>query len=113
MEVLQVEIYGHAEELLCASCAEGDCGSCEPGEKRKTSELIDEFTRIVASGPLAGKIETAFYEATDFNIERHPDVKRLLSMASLTPIIVVDGKVTFLGGFDPAGLVAELEKKLA
>lgn len=53
-----------------------------------------------------------FYEATDENIARHPDVQKLLGAADLSPAIVMDGKLLFLGGFSPEGLLEEARKRL-
>ena len=111
-----IEIYGYADRELCGGCSHehgnDGCGSgsCSPGAKRPTRELVDEFTRLALKEKLDATI--AFYEATDENIARHPDVKKLLGMADLSPAIVMDGKVMFLGGFSPEGLIEEAKKRL-
>ncbi|MFA6504747.1 MAG: hypothetical protein WCT14_01545 [Treponemataceae bacterium] len=111
-----IEIYGFADRDLCAGCAhehgESNCGSgsCAPGSKRPTRELVAEFEALVKKENLDAWV--GFYEATDENIERHPDVKKILGMADLSPAIVLDGKLLFLGGFSPEGLLAEAKKRL-
>jgi hypothetical protein len=106
-----IEIYGYADREICSGC-EGECGngSCEPGAKQPTRELVKEFGRLLASSGI--EAATAFYEATDENLERHGDVKKILSMADLSPAIVLDGKLLFFGGFSPEGLVAEVAKRI-
>ncbi len=105
----RIEVYGHAEQEICEGC-DGDCGSvdCAPGGKRPTSELVADFAALAEREGFP--IELEFYEATEENIARHPDVQRLLSMADLAPIIVFEGKVRFMGGFSAQGLLDELKK---
>ncbi len=111
-----IEIYGYADRELCAGCSHehGDsaCGSgaCDPGTKRPTRELVAEFTRLTENAGIDASV--TFFEATDENIARHPDVLKLLGMADLSPAIVLDGKLLFLGGFSPAGLLEEAKKRL-
>ena len=112
-----IEIYGFADRELCAGCAHDEAhghgcssGSCAPGAKRATRELVAEFTRLIQAEGL--DVSVNFYEATEENIARHEDVKKLLSAADLSPAIVLDGRLLFLGGFSPAGLVEETKKRL-
>ena len=111
-----IEIYGYSEKELCAGCSHGhgelSCGdgACAPGTKRATRDLVEEFKRLAETAGLGTSV--AFYEATDENISRHPDVRKLLGMADLSPAIVMDGKLLFLGGFSPEGLLEEAKKRL-
>lgn len=110
-----IEIYGYADRELCAGCshdeAEGcSSGGCAPGAKRPTLELVGDFERLVAAEGL--DVSVKFYEATEENIARHEDVNKLLSVADLSPAVVMDGRLLFLGGFSPAGLVEETKKRL-
>ncbi|MFQ3546762.1 MAG: hypothetical protein SNJ56_00325 [Termitinemataceae bacterium] len=106
-----IEIYGYADQEICAGC-DGHCGegSCQPGAKQKTIDLVETFKVLTAQLKL--EIRTTFYEATDENLARHEDVRRLLSMADLTPAIVMDGKLLYFGGFSPEGLVEEVSRRL-
>jgi hypothetical protein len=111
-----IEIYGFADRELCAGCSHehgaaacGD-GACAPGAKKPTRDLVAEFTRLIANEGL--DVTVAFYEATDDAIARHADVQKLLGMADLSPAIVMDGKLLFLGGFSPQGLLEETKKRL-
>jgi hypothetical protein len=106
-----IEIYGFADREICSGC-EGECGEggCSPGAKVPTKTLVDEFKRLLSSSRV--EAEVSFFEATDQNLERHEDVKKILSMADLSPAIVLDGKLLFFGGFSPEGLVAEVEKRI-
>lgn len=108
----QIDIYGFADRETCSGC-DGNCADshCAPGAKQPTSRLIKEFEALVEEAKL--DVSVAFYEATDENIARHSDVQRLLGMADLSPVIILDGKVLFLGGFSPEGLRDELIKRLA
>lgn len=106
-----IDIFGYADREICSGC-EGECGagSCEPGAKAATSALVAEFEGLLAASGLDA--EAHFYEATDENLERNADVKKVLSMADLTPAIVLDGKLLFFGGFSPDGLVQEIRKRV-
>jgi hypothetical protein len=106
-----IEIYGFADREICSGC-EGECGAggCAPGTKKATRFLVEDFERLLAASRLDAA--ATFYEATDQNLERHADVKKVLSMADLTPAIVLDGKLLFFGGFSPEGLVAEVAKRI-
>jgi hypothetical protein len=106
----KIEIYGFADQELCAGC-EGHCDSCKPGAKQATEKLVDEFKSLVIENDFP--VEVSFYEATDENIARNEDVKKILSMADLAPAIVLDGKLLFLGGFSPQGLLDEVRKRIA
>jgi hypothetical protein len=105
-----IEIYGFADREICAGC-EGQCGAtaCAPGAKRATSDLVEEFRALAIRSGL--EVSVAFYEAIDENIARHEDVRRILAAADLSPAIVMDGKLLFLGGFSPEGLIAEVAKR--
>lgn len=107
----QIEIYGFADQELCAGC-EGHCGdgNCKPGSKQATSKLVDEFKLLLAEENFPA--EVTFYEAAEENISRHEDVKKVLSMAELAPAIVLNGKLLFLGGFSPQGLLDEIRKRV-
>lgn len=105
-----IDIYGYADREICSGC-EGTCGDgeCSPGAKRKTLDMVNEFISLLKAAGIAA--ETTFFEATDENIARHQDVSKILSMADLTPAIVMDGKLLFFGGFSPEGLVEEVKKR--
>jgi hypothetical protein len=116
MEGLKIEIFGYANQMVCSGCDsnEGEsagCAVCQPGAKRSTVELVEEFARLLESTEYRGKASVEFAEADDTIKERAPEVHRLLSMADLAPAIVVDGKVLYLGGFSPVGLLDELRKR--
>jgi hypothetical protein len=105
----KIEIYGFANQELCAGC-EGQCDSCKPGAKQATSTLVEEFRALLLKENFPA--EAAFYEATNENIARNEDVKKILSMADLAPAIVLNGKLLFLGGFSPEGLLDEIKKRV-
>jgi hypothetical protein len=107
----KIEIYGFANQELCAGC-EGHCGDgdCKPGAKQATEKLVSEFKALLLKENFPA--EAVFYEATDENIARNEDVKKILSMADLAPAIVLDGKLLFLGGFSPQGLLDEIKKRV-
>lgn len=107
---IDIDVYGKADDLICAGC-EHSCGECAPGTKRKTSDMVEEFRSLLAASELGDRYSVTFYESTPDNIARNPDVKNLLSMASLEPVICIGGAVTYLGGFSPEGLLSELLKK--
>ncbi len=109
-EPIHIDVYGKAEDLICAGC-EHSCSQCAPGVKRRTIELVDEFRQLLTASELGGSYSVFFYESTPENIARNPDVQKLLSMASLEPVVCLGGAVTYLGGFSPEGLLAELRKK--
>jgi len=109
--MIQVEIFGKADKEICAGCDGHECNACSPGIKTKTSQLVADFTRLLAASELAQTHLVQFYEATPQNIARNADVERLLSMAELDPVICFDGKIAYLGGFSPEGLMLELRKK--
>lgn len=107
-----VEIYGYADREICVGC-DGGCSSaegCGASGRRKTADLVAEFSNLASASGLG--LDVAFYEADDANIARHEDVRKILSAADLTPAIVLDGKLLFLGGFDPEGLLEETRKRL-
>lgn len=110
---IPIDIYGKADEEICAGCEHAtatghDCGPCG---KTRTSILVDQFRILLGSSELGGLYEVAFYESTPRNIARNYDVQRLLSMASLEPVVCIGGAVSYLGGFSPEGLLDELRKK--
>ncbi len=96
-----IEVYGKADDMICAGCEGHECGSCTPGEKKSTKVLVDEFAALLAASELGGRFTVSFYESTPENIARNPDVERLLSMARLEPVVCVGGKIAYLGGFSP------------
>lgn len=106
-----IDIYGYAAQEICAGC-EGYCGdsACQPGAKKTTQTLVQEFVVLLEKTGISAK--TNFYEATPENLERHEDVQKILSMAELTPAIVLDGKLLFFGGFSPEGLVEEVRHRV-
>ncbi len=108
----QIDVYGFADREICAGC-DGNCADahCAPGAKQPTARLVTEFEGLVKEAGL--DVAVTFYEATDENIARHRDVQRLLGMADLSPVIILDDKVLFLGGFSPEGLRNELVKRLS
>jgi len=107
----KIEVYGHADAQICSGCEGDRCGGCAPGEKKRTIDLVGEFEAILKNSELGGSYSVEFIEATPENIGRNPDVERLLSMANLEPVICLDGKITYMGGFSPDGLLTELRKK--
>ena len=132
-----IEIFGYYEREICVGC-EGHCGEgapgesgsalkesgsspkesgsalkesgCAPGARQRTGALVERFKRLLEALPF--EAEAIFYEATEENLERNGDVKKLLSMVDLSPAIVLDGKLLFFGGFSPEGLVQEVSKRL-
>ena len=113
---MKIEIFGYADQLVCSGCdsQEGQdegCATCQPGAKRGTAELVREFAQLIESSEYRGKATVEFAEADEAIKERAPEVHRLLSMADLAPAIAVDGKVLYLGGFSPDGLLEELRKR--
>ncbi|AEJ20597.1 hypothetical protein [Gracilinema caldarium] len=106
-----IEIYGYAAQEICSGC-EGHCGdgACQPGIKKTTETLVEEFTYLLKKAGIPA--ETYFYEATNENLVRNADVHRVLSMADLAPAIVLNGKLLFFGGFSPEGLVEEVKKRI-
>ena len=105
-----IDVYGKADDEICAGC-EHSCAECSPGAKRRTRDLVDEFAHLLAASELGGQYTVNFYESTPGNIARNPDVERILSMASLEPVICIGGAIAYLGGFSPEGLLSELRKK--
>ncbi len=113
---MKIEVYGYADEEICAGCEshEGEgsaCASCSPGAKRKTQDLVKDFQALLAKSEYRSLAKVEFLEADDSIATRAPDVHKLLSMAALSPAIVVNGKLLFLGGFSPSGLLEELRKR--
>jgi len=111
MTMHRIEVYGHAEAQICSGCEGDHCGSCAPGEKKKTLELVNEFKQLLKKSELGGAYTVEFIESTPESIKKNADVDRLLSMANLEPVICLDTKITYLGGFSPDGLLTELRKK--
>lgn len=109
-QVINIDVYGKAENQICAGC-EHSCGECKPGTKRRTIELVDEFRALLAASDLGGRYSVTFYESTPQNIARNYDVQNLLSMASPEPVVCLDGKVTYLGGFSPEDLFSQFCNK--
>jgi hypothetical protein len=106
----KIEIYGFANQELCAGCDHCGGGDCKPGLKQMTSALVDDFKSLVVKENFP--CEVMFYEATEENISRNDDVKKILSMAELAPAIVLDEQLLFLGGFSPQGLLNEIRKRV-
>jgi len=106
-----IDIYGFADHEICGACTHDGCeaGNCVPGTKKRTKDLISEFEGLLKKENFDAEVR--FFEATDENIARHPDVHKLLSAADLAPAIVMDEKLLFLGGFSPGGLVDEVRKR--
>ena len=50
------------------------------------------------------------FRSSDESLMRNDSVRELLSVAHLEPAICLDGKVMYLGGFSPEGLLEQLEK---
>jgi hypothetical protein len=107
-----IDIYGFADVEICGACTHDGCGTgaCVPGAKKRTKDLVSEFEGLLKKEKIDATV--AFFEATDENITRHPDVHKLLSTADLTPAIVMDDKLLFLGGFSPEGLADEVRKRV-
>ena len=110
-QVINIDVYGKADEEICAGCEGHSCGDCSPGVKRRTIELVREFQSLLAASELGDLYTVTFYESTPQNIAGNPDVERLLSMASLEPVVCIGGAISYLGGFSPDGLLTELRKK--
>lgn len=110
-EPIHIDVFGHSDDEICAGCEGHGCGDCSPGVKKPTQALVREFGELLSSSDLAGSYTLAFHEATAQNIARNPDVERLLSMAKLEPVVCLNGKIAYLGGFSPQGLLDELRKK--
>ncbi len=110
-EPIQIDVFGRADDEICAGCEGHACGDCSPGVKKPTKSLVEEFGTLLAASELAGEYLLAFHESTPENIKRIPDVERLLSMARLEPVVCVGGRIAYLGGFSPEGLLDELRKK--
>ncbi|QQO09240.1 hypothetical protein [Breznakiella homolactica] len=104
-----IEIYGYGDQEICSGC-EGHCGDCAPGAKKATRLLVSEFESLISKTDFSGDVR--FYEATEENLRRNEDVRKILTMADLAPAIVLDGKLLFLGGFSPEGLVEEVKKRI-
>jgi hypothetical protein len=115
MADVRIEIYGYADQAICSGCesheSPGGCTACSPGEKRKTMDLVRDFDALLAVSEYKGHATVEFVEADGSIAGRAPEVHRLLSMADLAPAIAVNGKVLYLGGFSPSGLLAELRKR--
>ncbi|MBU0936918.1 MAG: hypothetical protein KKC64_14995 [Spirochaetes bacterium] len=109
-----IEVYGRAEKELCFGCSshESECASCAPSAKKRTIDLFADFTALLQSTGLAPDWSAEFLEATPDNISRNADVQRILSMAELDPVICIDGKICYLGGFSPDGLLTEIRKQV-
>ncbi len=107
-----IDIYGFADVEICGACTHDGCeaGTCVPGAKKRTKDLVSEFEGLLKKAHIDAAVR--FFEATDENIRRHPDIHKLLSAADLTPAIVMDEKLLFLGGFSPEGLVDEVRKRV-
>lgn len=112
-QAIPIDIYGKADVEICAGCEHATTTGhdCSPCGKTRTSVLVERFRQLLADSDLADRYEVAFYESTPRNIARNYDVQKLLSMASLEPVICIGGAVSYLGGFSPEGLLEELVKK--
>lgn len=108
---IDIDVYGKAEDTICAGCEHSCVGSCVPGVKRRTIDLVEEFRSLLAASELGSKYSVHFLESTPENIAKNDDVQKLLSMASLEPVVCIGGAVMYLGGFSPEGLLEELRKK--
>ncbi len=117
MEGLKIEIYGYADQEICAGCDDAaggsgtGCAACRPGERKKTTALVGEFAALLEGSEYADRARVEFFEADETIKEQAPEIYRLLSMADLSPAIAVNGKVLYLGGFSPSGLLEELRKR--
>lgn len=110
-ETLRIDVFGHSDKQICAGCEGHGCGSCTPGEKKATRVLFDEFVGLLETSDLRNAYTACFYEATPENIARNDDVQRILSMAELDPVICINGKIAYMGGFSPEGLLSEIRKR--
>ncbi|MBN2873569.1 MAG: hypothetical protein JXM71_00615 [Spirochaetales bacterium] len=112
---IDIDVYGKAENLMCAGCSHGHadhaCTDCNPGDKKRTIDLVRKFEQLLGESELRDRYSVHFYESTPKNIVRNYDVQRLLSMAELEPVVCIGDVVSFLGGFSPEGLLDELRKK--
>lgn len=107
---LVIDVYGFADKMICAGCEGHGCTSCSPAEKQKTIDLVNEFRSLLEKSEFASYASVNFFEATTENIARHDDVQNILSMAELDPVIVINDKLSYMGGFSPLGLLEELKK---
>jgi hypothetical protein len=110
-EPTPIEVYGRATDEICSGCEGHACGDCGPGPKKATIQLVREFEVLLAASGLGSSYTVNFYESTPGNIARNADVQKLLSMAKLEPVICIAGKIAFLGGFSPEGLLMELQRR--
>ncbi len=110
-EPIPIDVYGRACDEICAGCEGHACGDCEPGPKKLTIQLIREFEVLLAASGLGRTYTLNFYESTPENLARNPDVQKLLTMAKLEPVICIAGKIAYLGGFSPEGLLTELQRR--
>lgn len=113
METLKIEVYGIADKMICSGCEGHGCSTCSPGEKARTIDLFERFRELLGRSEFAPRSSAEFFEATPPNIARNEDVAKLLTMAELDPVIVLNGKVAYMGGFSPEGLLEELRKRKA
>jgi len=107
---LVIDVYGFADKMICAGCEGHGCTSCSPSEKQKTIDLVNEFRSLLEKSEFSTNASVNFFEATTENIARHDDVQNILSMAELDPVIVINDKLSYMGGFSPLGLLEELRK---
>ena len=108
----KLEVYGHAEELIHASAC--DCAHCSQTEcvKEKTIAVYLKFCELLQASPLSETVIPEFIEISEESLKKNETVHQLLSMAQLEPAICLDGKLLYLGGFNPQGLLNELTKKI-
>ena len=108
----KLEVFGHAEELIRASAC--DCAHCSEAEcvKEKTSNVYMQFCELLQASQLSAVVVPEFIEISEESLQKNETVHQLLSMAQLEPAICLDGKLLYLGGFNPQGLLNELIKKL-
>jgi hypothetical protein len=115
----KISIIGHAEETLCGDSCGGagvgssdghGCAACLAGEKKRLDALVEEFSALVAASPYRG-IAVEFLRADGPEAAAMPGVARLLAVAELSPMVAIDGRPFCWGGFSPAGMLRELEKR--
>ena len=106
----KVEVFGYGSDLINASAC--DCEHCgtEPCKKEKMLDVYKKFSELLGASALGKTVTSEFIEISDESLMRNDSVRELLSVAHLEPAICLDGKVMYLGGFSPEGLLEQLEK---
>jgi hypothetical protein len=112
-EVSKITVVGYPEETLCgSSCGDHGCASCGSGlaARMRTDELFREFESLMAASEYRS-VSLEFVHAESEGVERYPEIAKLLAVASLSPVVAIDGSPFCWGGFSPEGMMAELRKR--